>query len=146
MYFVISNRSLRLKRIEVANIANKLRNGLFKIDDTNKKVAGMTIDLEKATETVTRYAAECDEFLKIITEQTVKADQKKNEVDEQSITIKKEEIISQELYILTINDLQKAMPALEEAMEVTIMFDVQMDTRISLKYRMYVVTGIEFAQ
>lgn len=109
---------MRLKRIEVANIANKLRNGLFKIDSTSKKVAGMTTELEKATETVTKYTEECDEFLHILTDQTTIADKKKKEVDEQSITIKHEEIKSQELYSLAVADLEKAMPALEEAMEV----------------------------
>lgn len=118
LYYVNSNRTLHLKRIEIANIANKLRNGLYKIDDTSKKVAGMTVELEKATETVTKYTEECDQFLEIIIDQTKKADKKKKEVDEQSITIKHEERLSQELYSLAITDLEKAMPALEEATEV----------------------------
>ncbi|XP_025195967.1 dynein heavy chain 2, axonemal [Melanaphis sacchari] len=109
--------TLRTKRIEIANKANKLRNGLFKIDDTSEKVAGMTVDLEKATKVVLAYTMECDEFLSFILKQTAKADQQKTEVDEKSIKIKEEEIVCQELYRLAMIDLEKALPALEEAME-----------------------------
>jgi dynein heavy chain len=136
---------LRLKRIEVASIANKLRNGLFKIDSTSKKVAGMTIELEKATETVTKYTTECDEFLDIITEQTSIADKKKKEVDEQSITIKHEEIESQELYSIAIADLEKAMPALEEAMEVIIVFNIKMNTKL-FQNIIHIIIGVECTQ
>ncbi|XP_026819508.1 dynein heavy chain 2, axonemal-like [Rhopalosiphum maidis] len=109
--------TLHKKRIEVANKANKLRNGLFKIDDTSEKVAGMTVDLEKATKIVQAYTMECDEFLSVILKQTSIADQQKTEVDEKSIKIKEEEIVCQELYKLAMIDLEKALPALEEAME-----------------------------
>jgi len=116
--FVVINSTLRTKRIEVANAANKLRNGLFKIEDTSEKVAGMTVDLEKATEKVKKYTEECDKFLRVILDQTSIADQQKKEVDESSIKIKEEEIVCQKLYSLAVADLEKAMPALEEAMEV----------------------------
>lgn len=107
-----------MKRIEVASAANKLRNGLYKIDDTSEKVAGMTTDLEKATEKVQKYTEECDKFLRVIVDQTSIADEQKKEVDLKSIRIKEEEIICQKLYDMALADLQKAMPALEEAMEV----------------------------
>lgn len=113
------NRTLRLKRIEVANVANKLRNGLFKIDDTSEKVGRMTVDLERATASVARYTEECDAFLREILEQTANADQQKIEVDFKSIKIKEEEIECQKLYSAAVADLDKAMPALNEAMEVT---------------------------
>lgn len=108
-----------MKRIEVANAANKLRNGLFKIDDTSEKVAGMTVDLEKATEKVRKYTLECDRFLRTILDQTSIADQQKKEVDEKSVKIKEEEIVCRTLYSIAVADLEKAMPALEEAMEVS---------------------------
>lgn len=40
---------LAKKRVEYANSANKLRNGLFKIDETKIKVQEMSVELEKAT-------------------------------------------------------------------------------------------------
>lgn len=113
---------MRIKRIEAANTANKLSNGLFKVDETSDKVAGMTVDLEKATETVSKYAEECDKFLLVILDQTSIADKQKKEIDEKSIKIKEEEVESQKLYGLAATDLEKAMPALKEALEVKIYY------------------------
>jgi len=79
----------------------------------------MTVDLEKATEKVRKYTEECDRFLRIIADQTSIADQQKKEVDEKSVRIKEEEIVCQRLYSFAIADLEKAMPALEEALEVS---------------------------
>lgn len=115
---VVLNRTLRKKRFELSSNSNKLRNGLFKIDDTSEKVAGMTVDLEKATKIVQAYAVECDQFLEVISKQTIIADQQKIEVDAKSIKIKEEEIVCKELYNLAMIDLEKALPALAEAMEV----------------------------
>lgn len=104
----------------MANAANKLRNGLFKIDETRDKVAGMTLELEKATENVTKSTKDCDEFLVLISEKTLIADQQKTEVDKKSLKIKDEEVVCQEMYNMAKDDLEKAMPALNEAMEVKI--------------------------
>lgn len=112
------NSILHAKRNEIANVANKLRSGLFKIDHTSKKVSVMTLDLESATAIVTRYTKECDEFLREIQDQTDVADKQKTEVDEKSIKIKQEEIASRKAYNLAMTDLEKTMPALDEAMEV----------------------------
>lgn len=112
------NRTLHMKRNELSNSANKLKNGLFKMNDTSEKVAGMTLELEKATATVSKYTEECDKFLLVILNNTSIADQQKIEVDETSKRIKEEEIVSQTLYSLAVADLEKAMPALNEAMEV----------------------------
>lgn len=114
----IFNRTLQMKRIELSNSANKLKNGLFKMNDTSEKVTGMTLELEKATETVSKYTEECDKFLLIILNNTSIADQQKMEVDETSKKIEEEKIVCQTLYSLAITDLEKAMPALNEAMEV----------------------------
>lgn len=111
---------MNIKRIEAANTANKLSNGLFKVNETSDKVAVMTLDLERATETVSKYTEECDNFLLYILDQTSIADKQKREVDEKSIKIKEEEVISQKLYSLAATDLEKALPALREALEVQI--------------------------
>lgn len=42
-------RILAKKRVEIASSANKLRNGLHKIDETKIKVQEMSVELEKAT-------------------------------------------------------------------------------------------------
>lgn len=42
-------RMLAEKRVELATAANKLRNGLLKIDETREKVQEMSVELEAAT-------------------------------------------------------------------------------------------------
>jgi len=122
IYIIINvntfNRILQVKRIELSNSANKLKNGLFKMNDTSEKVAGMTVELERATGTVSKYTEECDKFLLVILNNTSIADQQKIEVDETSKRIEEEKIVCQTLYSLAVTDLEKAMPALNEAMEV----------------------------
>lgn len=51
------------KRQELADQANKLRNGLSKIDDTRVKVNEMAAELEVTQEQVHKSARECEEFL-----------------------------------------------------------------------------------
>lgn len=85
----------------------------------------MTVELEKATDTVSKYTEECNKFLRVIANQTTIADRQKTEVDEKSIKIKIEEAKCQELYSLAKADLEKAMPALEEAMEVKNIYLIQ---------------------
>ncbi|XP_050531221.1 dynein axonemal heavy chain 2 isoform X2 [Daktulosphaira vitifoliae] len=109
--------TLDVKRKGIANTANKLRNGLFKIDDTSDKVADMKEELGKATKQVNLYTKECDKFLDIIYKRSLEADKQKEEVAEQSVKIKEEEVICQELYNTAMDDLKAAMPALEEAMD-----------------------------
>lgn len=85
----------------------------------------MTVELEKATQLVLKYTEECDQFLLIILEKTSIADKQKSEVDEKSIKIKEEEVVCQDLYNLALADLEKAMPALLEALEVKILYIIK---------------------
>lgn len=51
------------KREDLASQANKLRNGLSKIDDTRVKVNEMAAELEVTQEQVHKSTRECEEFL-----------------------------------------------------------------------------------
>lgn len=51
------------KREDLAIQANKLRNGLSKIDDTRVKVNEMATELEVTQEQVHKSTRECEEFL-----------------------------------------------------------------------------------
>lgn len=46
--FIAYYSMLKEKRIELASAANKLRNGLSKIDETREKVEVMSVELEVA--------------------------------------------------------------------------------------------------
>lgn len=108
-------RTLDQKRQEIADTANKLRNGLWKIEDCRSKVESMTIELEEATVKVKEYQAECDQYLVVIVEQTKEADEQQKEVTQKSIKISEEEVQCQKLADVAQADLDEAMPALEAA-------------------------------
>ena len=55
--------------------ANKLRNGLSKIDETREKVKNMTIELEDAKVKVVQFQKQCDEYLVVIVQQKRDADE-----------------------------------------------------------------------
>lgn len=63
------------KRNEVGSQANKLRNGLFKIDDCKEKVKLMSIELEDAQVQVEAFQQQCDEYLVVIMVQRKEADE-----------------------------------------------------------------------
>lgn len=66
---------LQKKRDEVAADANKLRNGLWKIDDCRSKVQTMSVELEEAQVKVAEFQQQCDEYLVIIVAQKKQADE-----------------------------------------------------------------------
>jgi dynein heavy chain, axonemal len=74
-------RLLYEKREELSSAANKLKNGLFKIDETREKVQVMSGELEEARTKVTQFQKQCEEFLVIIVQQKRDAD------EQQKVTI-----------------------------------------------------------
>lgn len=72
------SRLLAEKRSELGEQVSKLRNGLFKINDTREKVKAMSVELEEAKKQVAVFQIQCDEFLSIILEQTTEANKQKN--------------------------------------------------------------------
>lgn len=63
------------KRQELLNQANKLRTGLFKIDETREKVELMSLELEDAKKKVAEFQKQCEEYLVIIVQQKREADE-----------------------------------------------------------------------
>lgn len=108
---------LRNKREFVSGAANKLRNGLFKIEDTRIKVEGMSEELKISQEQVIEFQAECDLFIVKIKKETEEADVAKQNVKEQSQKIGIEEAEITIMAASANKDLQKAMPALNAAMQ-----------------------------
>ena len=68
-------RLLFNKKNELGGAADKLRNGLSKIDDTRQKVEKMSIELEDAKTKVAQFQKQCDEYLVIIVQQKREADE-----------------------------------------------------------------------
>lgn len=115
--YILLYRMLQDKRIFISSNANKLRNGLFKIEDTRIKVEGMSEELKISQEQVIEFQAECDLFIIKIQKETAEADIAKQDVADQSIKIAIEEAEIKVLAAAANKDLEKAMPALDAAMQ-----------------------------
>ena len=63
------------KRKELGDAANKLKNGLSKIDDTRAKVEVMSVELEEAKIKVAQFQKQCEEYLVVIVQQKREADE-----------------------------------------------------------------------
>ncbi|XP_068085242.1 dynein axonemal heavy chain 2 [Anabrus simplex] len=109
-------KMLEEKRTSISAAASKLRNGLFKIEDTGNKVKVMSIELQEAKEKVAEYQRQCDEYLEIIEAKRTEADEEKQVVAANKIRIEEEKIVCERLAAIAQADLDEAMPALEEAM------------------------------
>lgn len=71
------------KRQELLDQANKLRTGLFKIDETREKVEVMSLELEDAKKKVAEFQKQCEEYLVIIVQQKREADEQQKVGDPQ---------------------------------------------------------------
>lgn len=103
------------KREFISSSANKLRNGLDKIEDTRIKVEGMSEELVVSQAQVAQFQIECDKFILQIKKETIEADIVKRAVSEQSEKIGKEEAEITIMAASANKDLEKAMPALDAA-------------------------------
>lgn len=74
-YLKLLHRLLGEKRQELLDQANKLRTGLFKIDETREKVEVMSLELEDAKKKVAEFQKQCEEYLVIIVQQKREADE-----------------------------------------------------------------------
>ena len=75
LYHCFPYRLLFGKKKELGDAANKLKNGLSKIDDTREKVEKMSVELEDAKTKVAQFQKQCEEYLVIIVSQKREADE-----------------------------------------------------------------------
>lgn len=68
------SRLLAEKCSDMEEQVSKLRNGLFKVSDTQEKVEAMSVELEEAKKQVAEFQSQCDKFLAVIIQQTHEAD------------------------------------------------------------------------
>ena len=106
------------KRRELSGQANKLRNGLFKLDDTKEKVNEMAVELAATQQQVQRSTAECEEYLVSIVSQRRDADETQKLVTARSLKIAEESKVCRRLEEIARADLASVEPFLEEAMMV----------------------------
>ncbi|CAJ1086733.1 dynein heavy chain 2%2C axonemal-like [Xyrichtys novacula] len=105
------------KRSELGDQLSKLRNGLFKISDTQEKVEAMSIELEEAKKQVADFQNQCEEYLSVITQQKIQANRQQDAVSANSEKIMAEELECKAMAENAQRDLDEALPALQEAMK-----------------------------
>ena len=71
----INSRLLQEKKEDIQSSEMKLKNGLWKIDDTKSKVEAMTIELVDAKRNVEKFQKQCEEYLASIVQQKREADE-----------------------------------------------------------------------
>ncbi|XP_029381754.1 dynein heavy chain 2, axonemal [Echeneis naucrates] len=103
------------KRSELGEQVSKLRNGLFKISYTREKVESMSVELEEAKKQVAEFQIQCEQYLSVIVQQKLEADKQRKAVSANSEKIAAEELQCKALAANAQRDLDKALPALEEA-------------------------------
>lgn len=108
-------RLLDTKREAVSSSANKLRNGIFKIDDTQEKVKDMSEELIESQKQVKLVQDDCNVCIVNLSAETEVLDKQKKIVEEQGDKIAVEEIEIGVKRELAQKDLMIAMPALDEA-------------------------------
>eukprot|EP01084_Bolivina_argentea_P249861 418441_1 len=106
---------LIFKKKEIEISANKLINGLSKIDGAKKQVSEMTIDLEKMKLIVSKKQVECEKLLVQIIQQKREADEKKIKCEIEKNKTAKEEEECNILKESAQRDLDRALPALKAA-------------------------------
>ncbi|KAM4540607.1 dynein axonemal heavy chain 2-like [Fundulus diaphanus] len=105
------------KRTELGEQVSKLRNGLFKISDTREKVEAMSLELEEAKKQLVEFQKQCDQYLSVILKQKAEADEQQRRVGEISEKIQVEELQCKAIADNAQRELDKALPALEEALK-----------------------------
>ncbi|CAK1600591.1 unnamed protein product [Parnassius mnemosyne] len=110
-------RMLKNKRAEVALQANKLRNGLGKVEETTKLVGQMSEELATAQVQVAEYTEQCVEYMGVINMQQRNADEQQRSVAARSKKTQEEEVQCKRLADAAMRDLASAMPALDEAVK-----------------------------
>lgn len=86
------NRLLETKREAVSSGANKLRNGIFKIDDTQEKVKDMSEELVESQKQVKLVQDDCNVCIINLSAETEVLDKQKKIVEEQGDKIAVEEV------------------------------------------------------
>lgn len=110
---------LEYKRQELTEQENKLRGGLWKLDDTRDKVNEMAEELERTQKQVLNSTKDCEEYLLTIINQRRDADETEKSVTAKSIRIEKESKECKKLEEVARADLATVEPSLNDAMKVS---------------------------
>eukprot|EP01028_Stygiella_incarcerata_P006524 TRINITY_DN2668_c0_g1_i2.p1 TRINITY_DN2668_c0_g1~~TRINITY_DN2668_c0_g1_i2.p1 ORF type:complete len:4588 (-),score=1267.00 TRINITY_DN2668_c0_g1_i2:3353-17116(-) len=109
---------LEEKRSEINDGAEKLRNGLAKLEETASQVTSMKKELEERKRVVAKSQKECDDLLVVVVQEKRVVDEQEKEHKTEEARISKERDKANKLRDEAQLELEKAQPALDEAFEV----------------------------
>ena len=118
-------KTYKKKQEEVGGQADKLRNGLSKLNDSKKQVEVMSIELEVKQDIVGKKQKECQELLVVIVEKKMNAEEQEEQVSKDRVRLAKDEEEAKALADDAQKDLAKAMPAMEAAVDALDKLDKQ---------------------
>lgn len=101
---------LQSKRNSLRGAAEKLSNGLIKLDETRLKVEEMSVTLEETKKLVAKLQKECEEYLMVMVQRKQDANEKAKVVAAKSEKIAQEEAEIKEIASAAQIDLDKALP------------------------------------
>ncbi|KAJ3375748.1 Dynein heavy chain 2, axonemal [Allomyces arbusculus] len=105
----------KTKKKAIGDLANKLSNGLRKLDDTKENVQKISVELEGARKQVAQFQKQCEDYLVIIVQQKREADEQAKQVSARSEKLQVEEEEVKGVADAARADLDQALPALEAA-------------------------------
>jgi dynein heavy chain len=103
---------LQSKRNSLRGAAEKLSNGLIKLDETRLKVEEMSVTLEDTKKLVAKLQKECEEYLMVMVQRKQDANEKAKVVAAKSEKIAQEEAEIKEIASAAQIDLDKALPGI----------------------------------
>ncbi|XXQ31513.1 AAA+ ATPase domain-containing protein [Plasmodiophora brassicae] len=118
------------KRIQLGDAADKLRNGLSKLDESKTQVAEMTVELEEKRKIVAAKKMDCEKLLVEIVSQQRSADEQRKQVEIEAQKTSTEEKECQSIAESAQADLDRALPALERAVSALEKLDKNAVTEI----------------
>lgn len=113
------HRMFREKRASKRSASVKLKNGLRKLNDTDREINDMMTELENATGLIAKHAKECEETLAAIAGHVARIDEQKRQIDAVSVELKRDESKCRETCDLATAELKLAIPGLEDALNVS---------------------------
>eukprot|EP00741_Cyanophora_paradoxa_P024938 tig00000056_g24072.t1 len=103
------------KRTKIGEAANKLRNGLSKLEESRLQVQTMSVELEKQKAKVAKFQKECEDLLVVKVQEQRIVDEQQRQVTMESERITKEEAEVKIVKEQAQSELDLAMPALDAA-------------------------------
>jgi len=105
------------KRVKIGQIADKLRNGLNKLETSREQVKAMSVQLEEKKKVVQQKKITCDKLLVEIVQKQRAAEEQKKQVELDHAKFETETLECKQIQTEAQSELDKVTPALDRAVK-----------------------------